>query len=90
MGMPGRLIMAAFAIFMIWTLVRAWRTGWIAAGAMWRFSVEDSPVMYTLTFGSHIVLVAMFAAVVAGYSPAEFFDIVGFGWVKPYLPSPRA
>lgn len=86
MAVPGRLIMAAFAIFMVWTLVRAWRTGSIAAGSMWRYNVEDSPVMYTLTFGSHIFLVAMFAAVAAGYSPSEFFDMAGLGWLKPYLP----
>ena len=27
MWMPGRFIMGGFALFIVWTLVRAWRTG---------------------------------------------------------------
>jgi hypothetical protein len=85
MWMPGRFIMGAFALFFVWTLVRAWRSGWIYDD-MWRFNADDNPVMYAFEFAARIFLVAMFVAGAAGYSPAEFFDMAGIGWLKPYLP----
>jgi hypothetical protein len=88
MWTPGRFIMGAFALFIVWTLMRAWRSGRIYSG-MWRYNADDDPVMYTLMFTGHIFVVAVFAAGAAGYSPAEFFDIVGLGWLTPYLPHGR-
>ena len=87
--MPGRFIMGAFALFFVWTLVRAWRTGWIYNG-MWKCNADDSPVMYSLMFAGHAFIFAMFVAGAAGYSPSEFFDMAGLGWIKPYLPNGRA
>jgi hypothetical protein len=40
MWMPGRFIMGGLALFLIWTLVRAWHTGWIYDG-LWRFNADD-------------------------------------------------
>jgi hypothetical protein len=90
MWLPGRFIMGAFALFIVWALVRAWRTGRIYAGSIWRFNADDNPIMYTLAFAGYMFIVAMFVAGAAGYSPAEFLDLVGLGWVKPYMPSGRA
>jgi len=84
MSMSGRFVMGAFALFIIWTLVSAWRTGRIRSG-VWRFTADDDPIMYALTFGGHIFVVAMMAAGAAGYSPAEFFDMVGLSFLVPYL-----
>ncbi len=89
MWMPGRFIMGAFALFVIWTLARAWRTGRIRSG-VWRFDAGDNPAMYMLTFAGHVFIVAMFTAGAAGYSPPQFLDMVGLSWLKPYMPSPRA
>jgi hypothetical protein len=88
MWTPGRFIMGAFALFFVWTLVRAWRTGWIYDG-VWRFNADDNPAMYGLEFAGRIFLIAMFVAGAAGYSPAEFFDMVGLGWLNPYMPHGR-
>ena len=35
--------------------------------------------MYPAVFGAHILIVAICFAGLAGYSPAKFFDMVGFG-----------
>ncbi|MBV1699233.1 MAG: hypothetical protein KGK33_07250 [Hyphomicrobiales bacterium] len=88
MWMPRRFIMAAFALFFVWTLVRAWRTGWIYDG-MWTFNADDNPVMYSLEFGVRVFLVAMFVAGAIGYTPAQFFAMVGLGSIVPYLPHGR-
>ena len=88
MWMPGRFIMGAFAIFFVWTLTRAWRTGWIYDG-LWTFNAADNPVMYSVEFGVRIFLVAMSVACAAGYTPPQFFDMVGLGWLNPYMPHGR-
>jgi len=88
MWMPGRFIAVAMALFVIWTLVRAWRSGAIRDG-VWTFYADDNPVLYTLAFASHMLIVAMFVAVAAGYTPAEFFDMVGLGWINTICPSCR-
>jgi hypothetical protein len=80
MGMSGRFVMGAFALFMIWTMVRAWRTGRIASGALWRFDIDDNPFMFALTMATHAFLVAMFLWVAAGLTPHSFLDLFGLGW----------
>lgn len=86
--MPGRFIMGALALFLVWTLIRAWRSGTIYDG-MWTFNADDDPIMYALEFGVRIFLVAMCVAGADGYTPAQFFDMVGLGWLNPYMPHGR-
>ncbi|HTV38553.1 MAG TPA: hypothetical protein VMF12_19145 [Xanthobacteraceae bacterium] len=84
MWMPGRFIMAGFAVFVLWTLVRAWRTGIIRDG-IWLFDSDDKPFMYALAFASHSFIVVLFAAGAAGYPPSEVFDFVGLGWLNSFF-----
>jgi hypothetical protein len=86
--MPGRFIMGAFAIFFVWTLIRAWRTGWIY-DSLWTFNADDNPVMYSVELAARIFMIAMFVAGAAGYTSAQFFDIVGLGSIVPYSPHGR-
>jgi len=88
MWVPGRLIMGAFALFFVWTLVRAWRTGWIYDG-LWTFYADDNPVMYSVEFAARIFMIAVAVACAAGHTPAQFFDMVGLGWLNPYMPHGR-
>jgi hypothetical protein len=76
MPMPGRLIMGALGLYMVWTLVSAWRGGRIADG-VWRFNVDDNPIAYALEFGTRIGLIVICAGCVVGYTPAQMFDFVG-------------
>ena len=79
MGISGRFIMGAFALFVVWTMVRAWRTGRIRSG-VWKFNVDDNPFMYALTLAGHAFIVAMFVWTAAGYDPKSFLDLFGLGW----------
>ncbi len=81
MWMPGRFILAGLAVFVVWTLVRAWRTGVIRDG-IWLFDAEDNPIMYAVAFGTHIGLVIFCAALAAGYPLDDVANMLGIGWMK--------
>jgi hypothetical protein len=90
MPMYGRLIMGALALGAIWGLVNAWRNGWVYGGAGWgRFYADKNPIMYMLGIATNIFIFATCVACAAGYTPAEFFDTAGLGWLTPYLPHRR-
>jgi hypothetical protein len=78
----GRLVMACFAVFFGWTLVRAWREGVIHSRG-WSFSADDNPVAYTLAFVAHAACMALFVAVSAGYTPDEIWHFVGLSGEAP-------
>jgi len=78
MGLSGRFIMGAFALFVIATMVRAWRTGRIYSG-MWSFDADESPFMYALMLAGHTFIVGLFVWTAAGYSPKSFLNLFGFG-----------
>jgi hypothetical protein len=84
MGVPGRFIMGAFALFFVWTLVRDWRRGKTYGGAGWSFDADDNPLMYGLTYASHVFIVVLFAAGAAGYRPSEVLDAFGLGWINSF------
>jgi hypothetical protein len=79
--MPGRFIMAGLALFIVWTLVRAWRTSVIRDG-IWTFDADDNPIMYAVAFGVRIGLVIFLAGCAAGYPPSEVADALGIGWMN--------
>ena len=77
MGPIGRVAMAGFAIFVVWTLLRAGRRGVIYSGG-WSFDVNERPMLYALCCLAHVLLVAMFLGLAAGYTPA---DEKQFAWL---------
>ena len=90
MPMPGRIIMGALAICAVWGLLRAWRNGWIYSGAGWgRFYADKNPILYTLGLATNVFILTMCVACAAGYTPAQFFDMVGLGWLNSVLPDAR-
>jgi hypothetical protein len=70
MGPISRVVMAAFAAFVVWTLVRAGRRGVIYSGG-WSFDSNERPMLFALCYLVHVLLVAMFLGLAAGYTPAE-------------------
>ncbi len=88
MPIPGRFIMAAFAVFIAWTMVRAWRSGRIYSG-MWSFAADENPVMYALMLAGKAFLVGLFVWTAAGLSPASVLDLFGLGWLDQVQPAGR-
>jgi hypothetical protein len=71
----ARVIMAAFGLFVAWTLLRAWRSGVIYSRGF-GFDVNERPILYTLCFAVHVGIVAMCAAFAAGYLPHPVGEFV--------------
>jgi hypothetical protein len=84
MPMFGRYVFGALALFLVWTLVVAWRRG-IIADNVWRFDVDDNPIMFSLEFGSRVGLVAICAGCAAGYTMSQMFDFMGIGWLYSFF-----
>lgn len=89
MWVPGRFIMGGLALVVALLLVRAWRSGRIQ-DEIWSYDANDNPIMYALMFAGHIVMVAFCVACAAGYTPSEIINLVGLGWLKPFLPDTSA
>jgi hypothetical protein len=77
MNPAGRIILAALAAFIAWTLVRAFRRGVIYSDG-YGLTLDDSPVLFTLTLIVHAFGVLFFAYLAAGYEMAGFARL--FGW----------
>ena len=73
----GRIILAALAAFILWTLVRAFRRGVIYSGG-YGFAIDDSPMLFTLAAIVHAFGALFFAYLAAGYEMAGFVRL--FGW----------
>ena len=80
MWTPGRFIMAGLALFVVWTLFRAWRTGLICDG-IWLFDADANPIMYWTMFGVRIGMVIFCVGLAAGYPLPVVADWLGIGWM---------
>src|SRR5262245_29012993 len=76
MSMPVRVFMAALALFILWTMVRALRTGTIYSEGD-GYGLDDRPVMFSLTFAVHAVGLAFFVWLAAGYDAPSFLRLLG-------------
>ena len=73
----GRIILGAFAAFIVWTLVRAFRRGVIYSRG-YSFALDDSPMLFTLAAIVHAFIAVFFAYLAAGYEMAGFVRWIGW------------
>jgi hypothetical protein len=73
----GRAVLAALAVLMVWSLVRALRSGKIFS-EMRAYSIDEQPFLFSLTAGAHFLGIAYFAWLAAGGDAATFYH-----WVLP-------
>jgi hypothetical protein len=78
MNPGGRIILGALAVFLLWSLIRAFRRGVINSTSGYSFTLDDSPVLFTLVAIVHAGGVVFFGCIAAGYDAAEFTH--WFGW----------
>jgi hypothetical protein len=72
----ARALMAGLAIFVVWTLVGAGRSGVIYSEG-WSLDIDRSPALFGLCYLAHLLIVVMCLAFAAGYTPAELKQ---FAW----------
>ncbi len=74
----GRILLGALAVFILWSLVRAFRNGIINSTTGHSFTLDDSPMLFTLTAIVHAGIGLYFAYLAAGYQAAGFAPWLGW------------
>ncbi len=72
---PGRVVAAVLALVILWTLIRAYRTGVIYTRG-YSFDLEENPMLFTLATIVHGFGFAFCCYVAAGYSPDTFLKLI--------------
>ena len=76
MSYPARALMAALAVFVVWTMIRACRSGTIfSEGA--GYSAEQQPAVFALGLAAHGFIAAFLLWLAAGYDQRSFFRLFG-------------
>jgi hypothetical protein len=76
MSYPARALMAALAVCVIWTAIRACRSGTIFSEGT-GYSAEQQPAIFALGLAAHGFIVAFLLWLAAGYDQRCFFRLLG-------------
>ncbi|MDE2379714.1 hypothetical protein [Bradyrhizobium sp.] len=71
----GQAAAAFIGLVILWTLIRAWRTGVIYTRG-YSFDLEENPMLFTLASVVHGLGFAFCCYVAAGYPPADFLRLI--------------
>lgn len=80
MPVLARVILGCMGLFVVWTMVRAYRSGQIFSRGT-GFTIDDQPVLFTLTMFAHLLIVFFFGWLAAGYDTASFLQLFGLDWL---------
>jgi hypothetical protein len=72
----GSFMMGAFAVFIMWTLVRALRSGTIFSDGV-AYDVNEQPTMFASMAVIHSIGAFLFAWLAAGGDIAGFWHLIG-------------
>jgi hypothetical protein len=76
MSYPARGLVADLACFVIWTLIRALRSGTLFSEG-WAFSADEQPAIYALGLAAHGSIAAYLLWLAAGFDSHGFFRLFG-------------
>ena len=76
MSYPSRALLAALAIFVVWTMIRACRSGTIFSEGV-GYSAEEQPAIFALGLFVHGLCAAFLLWLAAGYDQRSFFRLLG-------------
>jgi hypothetical protein len=76
MSYPARALVAGLACFVIWTMIRALRSGTLFSDGG-TFTADEQPVMFSLGVAAHSLCVAYLLWLAAGYDSHGFFRLIG-------------
>jgi hypothetical protein len=72
----ARVVFGVLAIFIPWTIVRAWRKGEIISNFK-GYNLDDNPVVYAGAFVVRIGILFFFVALSAGYTMDDISRFAG-------------
>jgi hypothetical protein len=76
MSYPARALMAGLACFVVWTMVRAWRSGTIFSQGS-AYSADEQPAVYALGLAAHGFGAVFLLWLAAGNDQRSFFGLFG-------------
>jgi hypothetical protein len=77
----GRIVVGVFALFIVWTLVRALRRGTIFSRGT-AYDINEQPMMFPLVAASHFLIICFFGWLAAGGDIAGFWRLVAPHWAS--------
>jgi hypothetical protein len=69
----GRLVLGALPVFVLWTAVRAWRSGVIFSQGS-GYSIDKTPALYVLGLAVHGGIAIYCALLAAGFTNADIWQ----------------
>jgi hypothetical protein len=72
--------MASLAVFIAWTMLRAFRTGQVFSRGS-GYTTDDQPTMFALIMLSHALMIFFCLWLAAGYDLQGFLRLFGLEWV---------
>jgi hypothetical protein len=77
----GRIVVGVFALFILWMLVRALRSGTIFSRGV-AYDTNERPMMFAFVAASHVIAICFFGWLAAGGDIAEFWRLVRPHWLS--------
>jgi hypothetical protein len=71
----GRIVLGVFAAFILWTLIRALRSGIIFSRGT-GYDSNERPMMFAFVAASHLIIICFFGWLAAGGDIAAFWRLV--------------
>ena len=76
----GRIVLGVFAAFILWTLIRALRSGIIFSRGT-GYDSNERPMMFAFVAASHVIIICFFGWLAAGGDIAAFWRLVMPHWL---------
>jgi hypothetical protein len=77
----GRIVLGVFAAFILWTLIRALRSGIIFSRGT-GYDSNERPMMFAFVAASHVIIICFFGWLAAGGDIAAFWRLVMPHWLS--------
>jgi hypothetical protein len=77
----GRIVVGALALFILWTLLRALRSGTIFSRGT-AYDTNEQPMMFAVVAASHFIAILFFGWLAAGGDIAGFWRLVAPHWAS--------
>jgi hypothetical protein len=76
----GRIVVGVFAVFILWTLVRALRSGTIFSRGV-AYDTNERPMMFAFAAAAQVIIICFFGWLAAGGDIAAFWRFAAPHWL---------
>ena len=80
MPLLGRVVMGGLAIFVTWTMIRAFRSGEIFSDGR-GYTLDQQPMIFAFAMVAHGFIIFFCVWLAAGYDIQSFLRLFGLEWL---------